>query len=199
MTFHFSVLVLAFWLSSFAVGGGPASVSILLTLGGPDGPYLNLVPHLRDGFIVDKRGSPPPCWWGGKVGHHATRDPLSLRCALNPPPGPTRRTRSNPPHQSVVHPEPGRALQSGHKGPPRSGHRSTEGRSVVRRTQRLNIAVALRQESPHIQPLTTLTLKKPQQTRMSSPTLVKIRRVKRATSAKSITCCPKNKFAKTAF
>ena len=42
------------------------------------------------------------------------------------PPG---RARSNPPHQAVVHPEPGRArLQSGHKGPPQSGHRSAEGR-----------------------------------------------------------------------
>jgi hypothetical protein len=26
------------------------------------------VPHLRDGFIVAKPGSPPACWWGGTVG-----------------------------------------------------------------------------------------------------------------------------------
>jgi hypothetical protein len=26
------------------------------------------VPHVRDSFIVAKPGSPPACWWGGKVG-----------------------------------------------------------------------------------------------------------------------------------
>jgi hypothetical protein len=43
------------------------------------------VPHLRDGFIVAKPGSPPACWWGGTVGivrsttapAHLARTPVS--------------------------------------------------------------------------------------------------------------------------
>jgi uncharacterized membrane protein len=34
------------------------------------------VPHLCDGLIVDKPGSPPARWWGGTVGHRES-DPLS--------------------------------------------------------------------------------------------------------------------------
>jgi heme exporter protein C len=37
------------------------------------------VPHLRDGFIVDKPGSPPACWWGGSGGHSCEARTALLR------------------------------------------------------------------------------------------------------------------------
>ena len=44
----------------------------------PDCPNPKIrVPHLRDSFIVAKVGFPSVCWWGGKVGIRAKREPLS--------------------------------------------------------------------------------------------------------------------------
>jgi hypothetical protein len=36
------------------------------------------VPHLRDGCIVAKPGSPPACWWGGTVGIERSETALNL-------------------------------------------------------------------------------------------------------------------------
>jgi hypothetical protein len=35
-------------------------------------------PHLRDGCIVAKPGSPPPCSWGGTVGIERSQTALNL-------------------------------------------------------------------------------------------------------------------------
>jgi uroporphyrinogen-III synthase len=65
------------------------------------------VPHLRDGLIVDKPGSPPACWWGGTVGNRES-DPLSLPNAQRM----TENADIKSPRIAVIGPSTARAVQT---------------------------------------------------------------------------------------
>jgi uroporphyrinogen-III synthase len=67
----------------------------------------NRVPHLRDGRIVAKPGSPPACWWGGTVGNRES-DPLSFPSAQKM----TENPNPNLPRIAVIGPATARAVQS---------------------------------------------------------------------------------------
>jgi uroporphyrinogen-III synthase len=67
----------------------------------------NRVPHLRDGLIVAKPGSPPACWWGGMVGNRES-DPLSPPAAQKT----TENPNPNFPRIAAIGPATARAVQS---------------------------------------------------------------------------------------
>ena len=67
----------------------------------------NRVPHLRDGLIVAKPGSPPACWGGGKVGNRES-DPLSSVQAQRV----TARREVKFPRIAVIGPATAKAVQA---------------------------------------------------------------------------------------